>query len=105
MAFKQIVNAEYLISKTRSGDLVTGVGGGVCYHQASVSQLWPKGDENKNVISIFLVMLCFLYFYSFLLPVWTTDIKDLCKLCRGRRGKFADQNSAGSFFLSRSTWS
>ena len=25
--------------------------------------------------------------------------------CRGRRGKFADQNIAGSFFLSRNTWS
>ena len=58
MAFKQIVNAEYLISKTRSGDLVTGVGGGVCYHQASVSQLWPKGDENKNVN---------IYFFSYAL--------------------------------------
>ena len=30
MAFKQKVNVEYLISKTRSGGSVRRVGGGVC---------------------------------------------------------------------------
>ena len=77
MAFKQKVNAEYLISKTRSGDSVRGVGGGVCITSLVFLSFGLRETKTKMEISIFLVMLCFLYFYSFLLPVWTTVIKDL----------------------------
>ena len=41
------------------------MGGGDLYTEASVSQFWPYGDENKNVNTYFLVTFCFVYFYLF----------------------------------------
>ena len=32
-----------------------------------------RETKTKKEISIFLVMLCVVYFYSFSLPVWTTE--------------------------------
>ena len=100
VAFKQEVNKE-IFSEKSSGVSVRG-GEGVCI-QASVSQFWPQGDENKNVLYQFRFVL-FISIH-FLFQFRQPKIVYIYVNCRGRRGKFADQNTAGSFFLSHNTWS